>query len=85
MSQKKALDYHKTENKVQNHECDIIQHLFMQIIVLVTFCVEMGKFEDFRFSPKNLEIWSRCLITTECILKGDIHLLPSLVLKKTQY
>ena len=38
-----ALDYHKTENKVQNHECDIIQHLCMQIIILVTFYVEMGQ------------------------------------------
>ena len=42
MSQKKALDYQKTENKVQNHERDIIQHLCMQIIILLTFCLEMG-------------------------------------------
>ena len=43
MSQKKALDYHKTENKIQNHEYDIIEHLCMQIIILVPFCIEMGR------------------------------------------
>lgn len=38
MSHKKALNYHKAENEVQNHEYDIIQYLCMQIIILVTLC-----------------------------------------------
>ena len=53
MSQKKALDYHKTENKVQNHECDMIQHLFMQIIVLVTFCLERENLKISDFPQKT--------------------------------